>query len=69
MIYRTELYGIIGAGGFGREVMPVARQMIADAYGNKGHELVFVVENLEKQTVINGHKVISDVGLKYRSSR
>jgi len=40
MIYRTELYGIIGAGGFGREVMPVARQMIADAYGSKGHELV-----------------------------
>ncbi len=40
--------------------MPVARQMIADAYGNKGHELVFVVENLEKQTVINGHKVISE---------
>ena len=40
--------------------MPVARQMIADAYGSKGHELVFVVENLEKQTVINGHKVISE---------
>ncbi|WDN90239.1 hypothetical protein BuS5_03930 [Desulfosarcina sp. BuS5] len=60
MIYRTELYGIIGAGGFGREVMPVARQMIADTYGSKGHELVFVVENLEKQTVINGHKVVSE---------
>ncbi len=40
--------------------MPVAREMIGVACRTKGHELVFVVENLEKQTVINGHKVISE---------
>lgn len=65
MIYRTEqntteLYGLIGAGGFGREVMPVAREMITRFRGTKKHELIFVVENLEKQTVVNGHKVISE---------
>lgn len=54
------LYGICGAGGFGREVMPVAREMLAMAYGTHGYELVFVVENLRNQTAINGHRVISD---------
>ena len=57
-----EIYGIIGAGGFGREVMPVARQMIEsfnDSNSNE-YELVFVVENLKKQIVVNGHKVIDE---------
>jgi len=62
MIDMPEIYGIIGAGGFGREVMPVARQMIANFNdsNSKKYELVFVVENLEKQIVINGHKVIDE---------
>lgn len=57
-----EIYGIIGAGGFGREVMPVARQMIASLNdsNSKDYELVFVVENLKEQIVVNGHKVISE---------
>jgi len=57
-----KIYGIIGAGGFGREVMPVARQMIASLNGSnsQAYELVFVVENLKEQIVVNGHKVIDE---------
>lgn len=57
-----EIYGIIGAGGFGREVMPVARQMIANLNdsNSKEYELVFVVENLKERIVVNGHKVIDE---------
>lgn len=55
-----DLYGIFGAGGFGREVMPVACEMLVAALGTQGYELVFVVENLERETVVNGKRVISD---------
>lgn len=57
---KPEIYGIIGAGGFGREVMPVARQMIATLKDFKfeQYNLVFVVENLKEQIIVNGHKVI-----------
>ncbi|KPJ78967.1 MAG: acetyltransferase [Deltaproteobacteria bacterium SG8_13] len=55
-----EIYGIIGAGGFGREVMPVARQMIAGFDDPRKHDLVFVADTLEELTVVNGHKVISE---------
>ncbi len=54
------LYAIFGAGGFGREVMPAAHEMITAAYGTKGNEFVFIEVNLKKQTVINGYKVISE---------
>lgn len=55
------LYGIFGAGGFGREVMPVAREMLnARGDGGDAHELVFVVEGLEEESLSNGHRVISD---------
>ena len=55
-----KLYGIIGAGGFAREVMPIARYFVNYIYGSHDVEFVFVVENLDKQTIINGHKVISE---------
>lgn len=55
------LYGIFGAGGFGREVMPVARDMLkARGDGGDSTELVFVVEGLEDESLSNGHRVISD---------
>jgi sugar O-acyltransferase (sialic acid O-acetyltransferase NeuD family) len=50
------LYAIVGAGGFGREVMPVAEQMLA-AQGAAGHELVFVVE-FGDTAPVNGHRVL-----------
>nr|WP_321467050.1 hypothetical protein [uncultured Desulfobulbus sp.] len=57
-----EIYGIIGAGGFGREVMPVARQMIANLKGSNSnkYELVFVVKNKNQKFAINGHNVIDE---------
>lgn len=54
-----ELYGIIGAGGFAREVMPVALDMLNSLRDARDYELVFVDEDLKKETVINGHRVIS----------
>ena len=52
-----RLYGIVGAGGFGREVMPVAEEMLA-ATDNAEAEIVFVDENRELGSV-NGHRVVT----------
>jgi sugar O-acyltransferase (sialic acid O-acetyltransferase NeuD family) len=54
----VKLYGLVGAGGFGREVMPVAEEMLARLHGGKGYELVFVVETGPTGTV-NGRRVLS----------
>lgn len=50
------LYGVVGAGGFGREVIPLVRSLLI----NLGFEfeLVFVDDNSELKEV-NGYKVIS----------
>jgi sugar O-acyltransferase (sialic acid O-acetyltransferase NeuD family) len=56
-----KLYGIFGAGGFGREVMPLARHcMSLWQGGRKDSELVFLVENEYPidQRIINGHRVL-----------
>lgn len=52
------LYGIVGAGGFGREVMPVAQQMLAARHAPGEFEAVFVVEFGATQAV-NGHRVLT----------
>lgn len=52
------LYGIVGAGGFGREVMPVAQQMLAARHGPGEFEVVFVVE-FGATDAVNGHRVMS----------
>jgi sugar O-acyltransferase (sialic acid O-acetyltransferase NeuD family) len=57
-----RLYGIFGAGGFGREVMPLARREICKWHGDDaGAEVVFVVENnyAIQRRVINGHRVLT----------
>ncbi len=53
-----QLYGIVGAGGFGREVMPVASHMLGMTEGLPNYEIVFVVE-FGDTTSINGHRVIT----------
>jgi len=53
----TPLYAIVGAGGFGREVMPVAFEMLSAREGEQ-FELVFVDEH-PKAPVVNGHRVIA----------
>ncbi|MBD8009243.1 acetyltransferase [Acinetobacter pecorum] len=52
-----RLYAIYGASGFGRGVMPLAReQLIAENIQN--YELVFI-DDAECQSIVNGHKVYS----------
>src|SRR3546814_13024570 len=56
-----KLYGIVGAGGFGREVMPLAEHWVRTWDNNgKNPEVVFVVENNYpiSQKIVNGHRVI-----------
>lgn len=51
------LYGVVGAGGCGRGVLPLARQqLLADGIGVE--QLVFVDDALAGK-IINGHRVVS----------
>lgn len=56
-----KLYGVFGAGGFGREVMPLAEHC-AESWNGDGQdaEVVFVVEDqfAIPDKAINGHRVI-----------
>lgn len=53
-----KLYGIVGAGGYGREVMPLVQEMIlASSFSTAAH-CVFVVENA-KEKIVNGLPVLS----------
>lgn len=52
-----EIYGVFGAGGYGREVMPLARNQLQKK-GISIENLFFVIDNPERE-LINGTKVIS----------
>lgn len=55
-----RFYGIVGAGGFGRQVMPVALEMLRRTNQDVGFEVVFVVEDGCSTTpTVNGHRVIT----------
>lgn len=51
---KSKIFGVFGASGFGREVMPVARSMSE----LKGSEFVFVDDNPPAPEA-NGHRVLS----------
>lgn len=53
-----DFYGIVGAGGFGREVMPLAQDLLVTSKSDDNWELVFVVDAPEVK-VLNGWRVIS----------
>ena len=53
----TAIYAIVGAGGFGREVMPVAFEMLA-ARETARFELVFV-DDRPMAAPVNGHRVMT----------
>jgi sugar O-acyltransferase (sialic acid O-acetyltransferase NeuD family) len=57
----TIHFGLVGAGGFGREVMPYARQSVAQQLGVREAEVqVCFIETWEpKKTVCNGRPLIS----------
>ncbi len=53
-----KLYGIVGAGGFGREVMPVVRAMLQAQYPFSDYELVFIDEN-KRSEKLNAYPVLT----------
>jgi sugar O-acyltransferase (sialic acid O-acetyltransferase NeuD family) len=53
------LYGIVGAGGFGREVIPVAQMMLNHLLPDSSYELVFVTEDPSSERFINSHLVMT----------
>src|SRR5690625_2197134 len=53
---RSDLYGIYGVGGYGRQVMPVARKWLL-AHNPTG-ELLFIDDHTDHEYV-NGHAVVS----------
>ncbi len=57
---RIRIFGILGADGFSREVMPVAREMVYNLYGREGNELVFVEKDPVEVKELNGHKVVGE---------
>lgn len=52
-------YGLIGAGGYGREVIPLAHWELKDDILAGHAELLFVVEDVTHPIPVNGYKVIS----------
>ncbi len=52
------LYGIVGAGGFGREVMPLVEMMFMSR-SPKEVELVFVTEQKFNETHVNNHLLMT----------
>jgi len=53
----SAIYGIFGAGGFGREVMPIAYAMLAQQ-GIKKEQIVFI-DDADIEGSVNGHAVLS----------
>lgn len=51
-------YGLIGAGGHGREVMPMLRSTLQDELAGGHVEILFVVEGQENGAVVNGYPLL-----------
>lgn len=54
---REAIYGVYGCSGFGREVMPLAREAAARSSGLG--EVVFVDDGALAGQVVNGHRVLT----------
>lgn len=52
-------YGLIGAGGHGRETMPVLAEMLRRSAPTAEHRLMFVVEGADVPERVNGYPVLS----------
>lgn len=53
------LYGLVGAGGFGREVMPLMATMLTVSRNRGDVDLVFVVEDSMSGMMVNGYRQIT----------
>jgi len=58
-ILMKKYYGIIGAGGYGREVIPLARASLSASLAGGDAELFFVVEGEGSAETVNGFPVVS----------
>lgn len=55
------LIGIVGTGGFAREIAPIAKKMMLEKHGLGSFKVVFVSNSPEKESeFINGYEVISE---------
>lgn len=63
-----DLYGIYGAAGHGRDIMPVARESLS-ARGDSRSELVFIDDAPNLPDRINGQRVLSYDAFKAASAR
>lgn len=54
-----KYYGIIGAGGYGREAIPLARASLSTSLSSGNAELFFVVEGEVSAEKVNGFPVVS----------
>jgi sugar O-acyltransferase (sialic acid O-acetyltransferase NeuD family) len=52
-----RVYGVVGAGGFGREVMPVAKEMLR-AHCSDAFRLVFIDDGIT-DACVNGYEVLT----------
>ena len=52
-------YGLVGAGGYGREVMPLLKESLSDRIVSGDVELFFVVEGEVLNPIVNDYPVIS----------
>ncbi len=52
------VYGIYGASGFGKEVLPLLREFVINSGGNK-EDIFFVDDSLECGKHLNNHKILS----------
>jgi sugar O-acyltransferase (sialic acid O-acetyltransferase NeuD family) len=55
-VVMKTIYGVVGAGGFGREVIPLVKKMIDNS--GKESELVFIDDN-DSLDKVNGYNVMS----------
>lgn len=58
MTSAQDLYAVYGASGYGREVMPLARQQLAQA-GVGADRLVFVDDGADEPAQVNGQRVLT----------
>jgi sugar O-acyltransferase (sialic acid O-acetyltransferase NeuD family) len=54
-----KYYGIVGAGGFGREIMPVVYRQFYQEIKNGAAQLIFVTEEKSDLANVNGHPLVS----------
>jgi len=64
-----EVLGIIGAGGHGREIMPMIQRAMSNEIKNGNVELIFVIEGEIQERFVNSYPLISFEEFIYLSGK